>query len=86
MYVKVTEVCGHIYSDQTGRFQVQSRCGYKYTLIFYDTNRSTTSKGSNTNASVAYIATSKTLNITAVYRYITTTKRHSLSESTPCLY
>ena len=36
MYVKVTETCGHIYSDQTDRFQVQSSHGYKYILIFYN--------------------------------------------------
>ena len=36
MYWQVTESCGHIYSDQTGRFPVQSSRGYKYVLILYD--------------------------------------------------
>ena len=36
VYVKVTEACEHIYSDQTGQFPVQSSRGYKYILILYD--------------------------------------------------
>ena len=36
MFVKATKACGHIYSDQTGRFLVQSSRGYKYILIFYN--------------------------------------------------
>ena len=36
MYVKVIEACGHIYSNQTSRFLVQSSRGYKCALIFYN--------------------------------------------------
>ena len=41
MYIKVTEAYGHIYSDQTCQFPVQSSCRYKYILISYDVDSNT---------------------------------------------